>query len=60
MTWLFGALDALRVKRFFDFGAVQADARASEEGVRLGATRAKVLDWLALARKVSSREIKSD
>ena len=34
------------MKRFFDFGAGQADALASEEGVHLGATRAKVLDWL--------------
>lgn len=31
-----------------------------EEGVHPGATRAKVLDWLEFAWKVSSREIKPD
>lgn len=33
---------------------------ANEEGVHPGATRAKVLDWLEFAWKVSSREIKPD
>ncbi len=43
------------------FGDLQfLHAMASEEGVHPGATRAKVLDWLEFAWKVSSREIKPD
>ncbi|GKS87052.1 hypothetical protein AVMA1855_22890 [Acidovorax sp. SUPP1855] len=43
------------------FGDLQfLHAMASQEGVHPGATRAKVLDWLEFAWKVSSREIKSD
>ncbi|CAN7779818.1 hypothetical protein LJR084_008126 [Variovorax sp. LjRoot84] len=43
------------------FGDLQfLHAMASEEGVHPGATRAKVLDWLEFAWKVSSREIKAD
>lgn len=43
------------------FGDLQfLHAMASEEGVHSGATRAKVLDWLEFAWKVSSREIKPD
>ena len=41
------------------FGDLQfLHAMSSEEGVHPGATRAKVLDWLEFAWKVSSREIK--
>ena len=40
------------------FGDLQfLHAMASEEGVHPGATRAKILDWLEFAWKVSSREI---
>lgn len=43
------------------FGDLQfLHAMASEEGVHPGATRAKVLDWLEFAWKVSTREIKPD
>ena len=43
------------------FGDLQfLHAMASQEGVHPGATRAKVLDWLEFAWKVSSREIKPD
>lgn len=43
------------------FGDLQfLHAMASAEGLHPGATRAKVLDWLEFAWKVSSREIKPD
>lgn len=43
------------------FGDLQfLHAMASQEGIHPGATRAKVLDWLEFAWKVSSREINSD
>ena len=43
------------------FGDLQfLHAMSSAEGVHPGATRAKVLDWLEFAWKVSSREIKPD
>ena len=43
------------------FGDLQfLHAMASEEGMHPGATRAKILDWLEFAWKVSSREIKPD
>lgn len=46
LTWLFGWVDALRVKRFFDFGAGQADVQFSGQ-IQPSCPRLQTSDVLA-------------